>query len=53
MSAASLLAENKNPTDDDIDKAMSGNLCRCVTYGRVRCAIKNAGAVMRGEEVAK
>ena len=53
MSAASLLAENKNPTDDDIDDAMSGNLCRCGTYGRIRCAIKNAGALMRGEEVSK
>ena len=53
MSAASLLAENKNPTDDDIDDAMSGNLCRCGTYGRIRCAIKNAGALMRDEEVSK
>ena len=53
MSAASLLTENKNPTDDDIDGAMSGNLCRCGTYGRIRCAIKNAGALMRGEEVSK
>jgi len=39
MSAAALLARNPNPTDDDIDKAMSGNLCRCGTYLRIRKAI--------------
>jgi len=48
MSAAALLAQNKNPSDGDIDKAMSGNLCRCGTYVRVRAAIKTAAAEMRG-----
>lgn len=47
MSAAALLAKNKNPSDADIDAAMSGNLCRCGTYGRVRAAIKDAAAIMR------
>lgn len=39
MSAAALLAETPKPTDDDIDAAMSGNLCRCATYQRIRAAI--------------
>jgi len=47
MSAAALLASNKNPSDADIDKAMSGNLCRCGTYGRMKAAIKDAAAMMR------
>ena len=42
MSAVSLLAENPNPTDSDIDDAMSGNICRCATYIRIRSAIKDA-----------
>jgi isoquinoline 1-oxidoreductase subunit alpha len=42
MSAAALLAETPNPTDADIDNAMSGNLCRCGTYVRIRDAIKHA-----------
>lgn len=42
MSAAALLARNPNPTDDDIDIAMSGNICRCGTYPRIREAIKRA-----------
>jgi isoquinoline 1-oxidoreductase alpha subunit len=42
MSAAALLAKKKKPTDADIDAAMSGNLCRCATYGRIRAAIKEA-----------
>ena len=44
MSAAELLATNKNPTDADIDDAMSGNICRCGTYARIREAIKQAAA---------
>jgi isoquinoline 1-oxidoreductase alpha subunit len=48
MSAAALLASNKNPSDAQIDEAMSGNLCRCGTYVRVRAAIKTAAAEMRG-----
>jgi len=46
MSAAALLASNTNPTDAQIDEAMSGNLCRCGTYGRVRAAIKDAASMM-------
>jgi len=42
MSAAILLKENKNPTDADIDHAMSGVICRCGTYNRIRDAIKQA-----------
>jgi isoquinoline 1-oxidoreductase alpha subunit len=42
MSAAALLASNPKPTDADIDSAMSGNICRCGTYGRIRDAIKQA-----------
>jgi isoquinoline 1-oxidoreductase alpha subunit len=42
MSATALLAKNKRPTDADIDAAMSGNLCRCATYVRIRAAIKDA-----------
>lgn len=41
MQAASLLAENPAPSDDDIDAAMSGNICRCGTYPRIRAAIKS------------
>jgi isoquinoline 1-oxidoreductase alpha subunit len=40
MAAAALLATNPQPTDDDIDAAMNGNLCRCGTYPRIRRAIK-------------
>ncbi len=42
MSAAALLATNPNPSDSDIDTAMSGNLCRCGTYQRIRKAIHRA-----------
>ena len=42
MAAAALLAAKKNPTDADIDAAMSGNICRCATYPRIRAAIKRA-----------
>jgi isoquinoline 1-oxidoreductase alpha subunit len=42
MSAAALLASNPHPTDADIDDAMSGNICRCGTYVRIRAAIKRA-----------
>ncbi len=47
MSAAALLAENKNPSDTDIKNAMSGNICRCGTYSRISAAIKTAAAEMR------
>jgi len=43
MSAAALLAANAKPSDADIDAAMSGNICRCGTYPRIRAAIKKAG----------
>jgi isoquinoline 1-oxidoreductase alpha subunit len=50
MSAAALLAENPHPSDGDIDAAMSGNICRCGTYGRIRAAIKRAaGATLVAE----
>jgi isoquinoline 1-oxidoreductase subunit alpha len=42
MSATALLAKTRNPTDSQIDEAMSGNICRCGTYNRVRAAIKVA-----------
>ena len=42
MSAATLLNNNPNPTDEDIDLAMSGNICRCGTYVRIKKAIKTA-----------
>lgn len=44
MSAVALLRNKPKPTDADIDSAMSGNLCRCGTYGRIRRAIHAAGA---------
>ena len=42
MQAASLLKEKRNPSDEDIDAAMSGNICRCGTYTRIREAVKLA-----------
>ena len=42
MSASALIANNPNPTDEDIDSAMSGNLCRCGTYSRIKAAIHHA-----------
>lgn len=47
MSAASLLNKNPKPSDDDIDQAMSGNLCRCGTYPRIRSAIHQAAKLAR------
>jgi isoquinoline 1-oxidoreductase alpha subunit len=47
MSAAYLLEKNKNPSDADIDAAMSGNICRCGTYQRIKAAIKDAASTMR------
>jgi isoquinoline 1-oxidoreductase alpha subunit len=46
MSAAALLRVNKKPTDADIDNAMSGNICRCGTYQRIRAAIKDAARTL-------
>ena len=47
MSAAVLLAENATPTDEDIDEAMSGNICRCGTYPRIRRAIHRAAEISK------
>lgn len=48
MQAASLLKDTPKPTDDEIDSTMSGNLCRCGTYPRIRAAIRLASAKMEG-----
>ncbi|WP_116365368.1 (2Fe-2S)-binding protein [Parahaliea mediterranea] len=50
MSASALLAGNAQPTDDDIDSAMSGNICRCGTYPRIRAAIRDVAG--RGEDAS-
>lgn len=47
MQAASLLSDIPNPTDADIDDAMSGNLCRCGTYPRIRAAVKTAASKLQ------
>lgn len=47
MSASALLAENKKPTDEDIEVAMSGNICRCGTYHRIKKAVKLAAEKMQ------
>jgi isoquinoline 1-oxidoreductase subunit alpha len=47
MSAVALLKTNKNPSDADIDTAMSGNLCRCGTYQRIRNAIHRASGMLK------
>ncbi len=52
MSAAALLNKNGNPTDDDIDRAMSGNYCRCGTYVRIRSAIHEAASFYKPEGVS-
>lgn len=44
MSAAALLRDNPDPSDDDIDSALAGNLCRCGTYARIRSAIRSVAA---------
>jgi isoquinoline 1-oxidoreductase alpha subunit len=46
MSAIALLSENQKPSDQDIDDAMSGNVCRCATYVRIRAAIHEASKLM-------
>jgi isoquinoline 1-oxidoreductase alpha subunit len=47
MSAAALLAKVKRPTDAEIDEAMSGNVCRCGTYNRIRLAVKQASRSLK------
>jgi isoquinoline 1-oxidoreductase alpha subunit len=46
MSALALLQSNPAPSDEDIDAAMSGNICRCGTYSRIRAAIHRAAALL-------
>ncbi len=48
MTAAALLQRNPNPTDEDIDNALAGNICRCATYVRIRKAVKAAGERLEG-----
>lgn len=50
MSAASLLHTNPSPTDADIDAALSGNICRCGTYVRIRKAVHRASEILRGDK---
>ena len=50
MSATALLAAKPNPTDSDIDDAMSGNICRCGTYARIRDGIKRAAHVVTNDK---
>ena len=50
MSAVALLSANPAPTDAEIDYALSGNICRCGTYGRIRKAIHRAAELLRGKE---
>lgn len=52
MSAAALLKQVKNPTDDDIDSHMQGNICRCGTYHRIRKAIKKAAQISNESTLA-
>ena len=49
MSAAALLAQNPEPTDQEIDLAMGGNICRCGTYQRIREAVRSAASKRRAE----
>jgi len=51
LTATALLKENPNPTDAEIDDAMSGNLCRCATYLRIRAGIHRAAEIAEGKVV--
>jgi isoquinoline 1-oxidoreductase alpha subunit len=51
MSAVGLLARNASPTDEDIDQALTGNLCRCGTYLRIRAAVRAAADQLRREAI--
>lgn len=53
MSAVALLDNNASPSDSDIDDAMSGNVCRCGMYGRIRKGIKSAAQVLQSQDVAE
>lgn len=48
MTAAAMLKTIPNPTDQEIDGVMTGNLCRCMTYNRIRAAVRQAAATMKG-----
>ena len=50
MQAASLLKDTPNPSDDDIDAVMTGNLCRCMTYTRIRQPVRDAATAMGGSD---
>ncbi|WP_367581630.1 (2Fe-2S)-binding protein [Sulfitobacter pontiacus] len=50
MQAASLLKDTPNPSDDDIDAVMTGNLCRCMTYTQIRQAVRDAATAMGGSD---
>ncbi|WP_454733591.1 MULTISPECIES: (2Fe-2S)-binding protein [Cupriavidus] len=52
MSATALLQSNPNPSDEEIDSAMSGNICRCGTYARIRTAIREAAAAGNAPKAA-
>lgn len=52
MQAAALLKDMPNPTNEDIDAVMTGNLCRCMTYNRIRKAVLEAAAAMTGEKTS-
>lgn len=52
MQAVSLLKDYPDPTDEEIDGVMGGSLCRCMTYVRIRKAIKKAAAALRKEEAS-
>jgi isoquinoline 1-oxidoreductase subunit alpha len=52
MSAVALLSANPAPTDAEIDYALSGNICRCGTYSRIRKAIHRAAELLRGQETS-
>lgn len=53
MSAAALLRGNPSPTDEDVNTVMSGNICRCGTYGRIRAAIKQAATQLADRREAE
>jgi isoquinoline 1-oxidoreductase alpha subunit len=52
MAAIDLLSKTPNPTDDQINQAMSGNICRCNTYVRIRAAIHEAASTLAAKESA-
>jgi len=52
MSASALLSKNPDPSDQEIQTAMNGNICRCGTYGKITAAIKSGAAVLRAGSVA-